>query len=185
MGQRNDATSANLLSAYVKQLTTEGEKGPRIGEIQILTPFTQVVDESRQHTSDYTEQQALQDYRQRGDSIVVRVLLMLPAAFPKQDDKSSAGQTPSEDKNDTIRPENFWQNFQFNVKQHEKIIPSRSVQHKPIYSAATKDAPSVLDGAAVLLEYDSKDIGSDEITVDVIGPEGKTVTTTFDLKKLR
>jgi hypothetical protein len=123
------------------------------------------------------------DYRQRGDVVVVRVVLMLPAAYPRQEADSSAATVPCQ--NAVLRPENFWQNFQFILRQHGKVLPSRAIHHQPIYSTATKDAPSVLDGATVLLTYDSKDVASEEITIEVVTPDCKTIHAAFDLRKLR
>jgi hypothetical protein len=52
-------------------------------------------------------------------------------------------------------------------------------------SSATKEAPAALDGANVWLEFDAKDVASDETEVEVVTPDTKTVSATFDLKKLR
>jgi hypothetical protein len=84
-----------------------------------------------------------------------------------------------------LRSENSWQNFRFALKQNGKVIATRSISHHPVYSTPTKDAPSVLDGAVVWLEYDAKDVASEPVTVDVLTPDSKTISTMFDLKKLR
>jgi hypothetical protein len=36
-----------------------------------------------------------------------------------------------------------------------------------------------------LLEYDAKDIASEAITLEVVSPDAKTFSVSFDLKKLR
>jgi hypothetical protein len=190
LGQRNDQATADFRGPYLKQLKEEGALGPHIAQIEILTPFAQVVDQSRTNSSKgYTEQKAAEDYRRRGDIVVVRILLMLPAAYPKPDQNAEVtnpAASPSPQKrNESLRPENFWQNFRFSVKQRGKVIPSRNMRNQPIYSSATKDAPSVLDGATVCLEYDAKDVASEETTVEVLTPEAKNITAVFDLKKLR
>jgi hypothetical protein len=187
LGQRNDQATAKFLNPYVKQIT-DNSQASHIAEIEILTPFAQVVDLSRQLTSGYTEEQAARDYHQRGDTVVVRILLMLPAAYPKPD--ISLNQTPPPPPqppapNTAMQPENFWQNFRFETKQHDKTIPTRFIRNKPIYSTPTKDTPGVLDGATVWLEYDAKDVASDETVVEVTTPDSKTINATFDLKKLR
>jgi hypothetical protein len=82
LGQRNDAATAAFLSPYLKLITT-GSREPHIAEIQILTPFAQVVDLARRFTSGYTEEQAIREYHQRGDTVVVRMLLMLPCGLPE------------------------------------------------------------------------------------------------------
>ena len=92
---------------------------------------------------------------------------------------------PPKENSRALRPENFWENFQFNVKQHGKIIPSRSIRKKSISSSATKGVSATLDGANVSLEFDAKNVSSDEAIVEVVTPEARTVKATFDLKKLR
>jgi hypothetical protein len=187
LGQRNDQATANFLTPYVKEIT-ENSQVPHIAEIEFLTPFAQVVDLSRRFTSGYREEQAAREYHQRGDTIVVRIVLMLPAAYPKPD--SAPNETParpqqSPQANTALRPENFWQNFRFEMKQHGKTIPTRFIRNKPIYSTPTKDTPAVLDGATVWLEYDAKDVASDDTVIEVTTPDSKTINAAFDLKKLR
>ena len=185
LGQRNDQATAEFLTPYSKQIT-EAAPGatPHITEMEVLTPFAQVVDESQQKPGGYTEQQAAQAYRHRGDTVVVRVRLMLPSAYPEAE-RGAQAPPASHGQNGALRPENFWQRFQFAVKQHGKVIATRAIHNKPVYSAATKASPSTLDGQTVWLEYDAKTVTSDEITVEVTTPDGKTTSTLFDLNKLR
>jgi hypothetical protein len=187
LGQRNDQATANFLAPYNKQTSEGTPGGPHIAEIEILTPFAQVVDRSRQKLSDYTEQKAAQDYQHEGNTVIVRVLLMLPAAYPKREAAAGEATSNSSIQNSELRPENFWQNFRFNVKQHGKILPPRSIHNVPVYSAATKETPSALDGATVFLEYDARDVLSDLITVEVTAPDAhaQPITAEFDLRKLR
>lgn len=187
LGKRNDQATANFLNPYFKQIT-EGSQVPHIAQIEILTPFAQVVDLSRSFTSGYSEEQAAREYHQRGDTVVLRIALMLPAAYPKPElapDQPPAPPRQSPPANAPLRPENFWQNFRFEMKQNGKAIASRSIRNKPIYSTPTKDSPAVLDGATVWLEYDAKDVASDEAVVEVTTPDSKAINATFDLKKLR
>jgi hypothetical protein len=146
------------------------------------------VDLSRQLTAGYTEQQAALEYHQRGDTVVIRILLMLPAAFPKPEPTSDQTPAPPQQTpppTTALKPENFWQNFRFETKQHDKTIPTRFIRNKAMYSTPTKDTPAVLDGATVWLEYDAKDVASEETVVEVTTPDSKTINATFDLKKLR
>ena len=190
LGQRNDQTTAAFLAPYLKQMTDEHGTSPRIAEIEVLTPFAQLADLSRRYTSGYSEEQATREYRQRGNTIVVRIVLMLPAAYPKPESQASPtgeiqASPGTNSSNSDLKPENFWQNFRFETRQNGKVVPTRSVHNKPIYSTPTKDTPAVLDGATVWLEYDAKDIASAEAVVQVLTPEGKTISATFDLSKLR
>lgn len=184
LGQRNDAATAAFFASYLKELSAQGAVGPHIAEIELLTPFAQVVEASREKSNGYTEQQAVQDYHKRGDTVIVRVTLMLPAAYPKQQGNSAPRPTTPQ-ANTSIRPDNFWEQFKFDIKQGGKVIPSNSVRNRPIYSAPSKDTPSVLDGQTVWIEYAAKNIASEQTEFDVVTPDVKTITATFDLKKLR
>jgi hypothetical protein len=188
LGQRNDQTTAEFLDPYAKQTAGTPDGGtPHLSEIEVLTPFAQVVDESRQKLSGgFSEQQALAAYHKRGDTIVIRIRLVLPAAYP---DSERGAQAPavSHDANQTaaLRPENFWQKFQFTLKQNGKTIQTKSIHNQPVYTAATKKSPSTLDGQTVWLEYDAKSVANEPISVEVNTPDGKTATTQFDLRALR
>ena len=91
LGQRNDQTTAEFFDPYGKQTIGTVDGGtPHLSEIEVLTPFAQVVDESRRKgSSGFSEQQALAAYHKRGDTIVVRVNLVLPAAYPEKEDRKS------------------------------------------------------------------------------------------------
>jgi hypothetical protein len=184
LGQRNDQATAEFLAPYSKQVSEGVPTSPHVAEIEILTPFAQVVDQSRLNLSNYSEPQAAQAYHQRGDTVVVRIRLMLPAAFPKSE---ADAKTPPATRAQTapLRNENFWQSFQFTVKQGQRALTANSVQNKPVYSAATNSSPSTLDGQTVWLEFESKNVASEEIRVEVTTPDANQVSTTFDLKKLR
>jgi hypothetical protein len=184
LGQRNDPATAEFLAPYSKQVTEGSPQVPHIAEIEVLTPFAQVLDESRRNMNGYSEQQAAQAYRQRGDSVIVRITLMLPSAYPDAERNPNAppasrGQTAA------LRPENFWQSFHFAVKQHGKVLEPRSVQNKPVYSSPTKASSATLDGQTVWLDFDAKSVASDEIVAEVTTPDAKTVSVHFDLRKLR
>ena len=184
LGQRNDKATGDFLASYVSQIT-EPQSGAHIAEIELLTPYAQIVDESRQKTAEgYSEEQASEEYKHRANTIKVNIVILLPTAYPKTAENSSAPPATRSEKS-ALRPENFWQNFQFSLKQHGKAIPSKGISNQPIYSTATNNAPAVLDGENVWLEFDVKDVQSDETTMEVVTPEGKNIRALFDLKKLR
>src|ERR1700722_10866894 len=71
LGERNDQTTAEFLDPYAKQTTGAVDGGTaHLSEIEVLTPFAQVVDESRQKLSGFSEQQAQAAYHKRGDTVV-------------------------------------------------------------------------------------------------------------------
>ena len=187
LGQRNDKSTGDFLAPYLTEIT-EAQNDVHIAQIELLTPFAQIVDESRRKASDgYTEEQANEYYKAHGNTVKVNVAMMLPSAYPKTAESKEVP-TPEPatgSQKSALRPENFWQKFQFNLKQNGKTIPSRGISNQPIYSTATNTAPAVLTGENVWLEYDVKDVASDLTTMEVVTPEGKVIKATFDLKKLR
>jgi hypothetical protein len=186
LGQRNDQATSEFLAPYAKQTNSDSANGPHIAEVEVLTPFAQVVDRSKEHnTGDYTEQQAAQDYKKHGNTVLVRVRLMLTSAFPKQESGPASAPPPTTEQKQAMRPENFWHNFQFHLKQSGKTLTPNSVSNKPIYSAPSKNAASVLDGATVWLEYDTKIVASESATFEIVTPDAKTTSTTFDLQTIR
>jgi hypothetical protein len=187
LGQRNDKSTGDFLAPCLTQIT-EPQNDVHIALIELLTPFAQIVDESRQKSADrFTEEQAAQDYKSHGNTVKVNVTMMLPSAYPKTAESKEVP-TPEPatgSQKSALLPENFWQNFQFNLKQNGKTIPSRGISNQPLHSTATNNAPAVLTGENVWLEYDVKDVASDLATVEVVTPEGKVIKANFDLKKLR
>ena len=184
LGQRNDKATGDFLDHYVAQIT-EPQNGPHIAQIELLTPYAQIVDLSRRKAADgYSEAQANKDYDLHGKTIRVNIVITLPAAYPKTAEAPTPPPATGTEKK-AMTPENFWQNFQFHLKQNGKPIPSRSINNLPIHSTATSTTPAVLDGENVWLEFDAKDVASDLTTVEVVTPEGKTIKAPFDLKTLR
>ena len=187
LGQRNDKSTGDFLAPYLTQIT-EVQKDVHIAQIELLTPFAQIVDVSRQKAADgFTEEQAIEYYKTHGNTVNVNVTMMLPSAYPKT---AESKEVPTPEpatgaQKSALRPENFWQNFQFNLKQNGKTIPSRRISNQPIYSTATNAAPAVLTGENVWLEYEVKDVASELTSMAVVTPEGKIIKATFDLKKLR
>jgi hypothetical protein len=183
MGQRNDHATSDFVSPYVKQVSATGADGPRQADIQILTPYSQIVDESRRNPPGYSEEQAIKNYHQRGNTVMVSVVLIFTSAYPKQHDNSTAATIPC--KVPALQPESFWQNFRFVVKQRGKILTLRSARHEPVYSSQAGNEAPVLDGAKVLLELEAQDVASETATVEITTPACKLITATFDLKALR
>lgn len=72
LGQHNNQSTLDFFSPYLRPLAPP-EKGPYIAEIEIYTPFTQIMETSRRRSMGYSAQQAELDYRHSRDKIYVRV----------------------------------------------------------------------------------------------------------------
>jgi hypothetical protein len=74
-----------FLSRYTQALPVP-DTGPHIAEIELATPYAQVVENSSQHTVGYSAQDAEADYRKRGDLIVVRVRVLFTPRYSGDSD---------------------------------------------------------------------------------------------------
>src|SRR4029077_20183905 len=68
LGQRHDETMANLLNKYTSFLPPP-KSGPHIASVTFLTPFALLVQQSSQHTSGYSAQQAALDHRDQPEFV--------------------------------------------------------------------------------------------------------------------
>jgi len=72
LGQHNDQSTLSFFSRYVRTLPAP-YKGPHIAEVEIYTPYTQIIETSRRRSMGYSAQQAELDYRHGHDKIYIRV----------------------------------------------------------------------------------------------------------------
>jgi len=163
LGQRRDESTAKFLARYVKRLPAT--KYPwQVAEVEVRTPYHQVVLRSRQSLPGYSAQQAWEEYRKRKPLIVVRVYMVAPVT-------------------QVIVNENVWQQFRFHAAQEKEIHPS-AVVGWPVYSIAGGGGSTIV-GAEVHLELDAAQVLSTPLRVEVKSPEGRVTTAEFDLSRLR
>lgn len=72
LGQHNNQSTLSFFSQYVKTLPVP-DKGAYISEVEIYTPYTQIVEASRRRSGNYSAQQAEQDYRHGHDKLYIRI----------------------------------------------------------------------------------------------------------------
>jgi len=177
LGRRSDQKTRDFLESYIKHLAMS-EHGPYIADISLYTPYAQVVFNAWRNSVSYSAQQAAADYRASGDVIPVSVrILFTPtylAAQSVQPSKDSATQQAY-----ALRTDDLWRDFQFELHQEKEIIKPRFTKGISIY-----DDHGYL-GAVVDLEYDAKEVKSEETVFEVITPDGQNVIAKFDLSKLR
>src|SRR5262249_49782696 len=89
LGQRTDGKCTEFLNSYRHALPMP-ENGPRVVEIQLLTPYAQVVAESNRHTVGFSAQQAAANYHGRGDTILIQFRVELTPTFGFADAKHVA-----------------------------------------------------------------------------------------------
>jgi hypothetical protein len=177
LGQRHDDKTRAALAPYLRRFPLP-EKGPQVAEIELQTPYAQIVQQSWEKTVGYSAQQAAEEYRKRGDIIEVRVLLQLTPTYPV------AYQSKNKDGID-LRPEDFWKDFTFSLRQQGQSIEPANVYGEPQYGGASEGGGAVLIGAQVWLDYEAADVASDIAEVEIVTPDGQHFTAKFDLAKLR
>jgi hypothetical protein len=154
-----------FLSQYV-QAPPMPDRGPQVAEIELSTPYAQVVEASAQHTLGYTSQQAAADYGKRGDFIIVRVKILFTPTY-------------------TGRADDFWRGVSVGLVQQGKHMAATSVDGQPIYHSDRDGDNTVLIGANVFVQFSVDAVESDSLQVEVVPPEGPSVHSTFDLDRLR
>jgi hypothetical protein len=186
LGQRNDEKTAAFRSQYVKRLPLP-QSGPHVSEVELLTPYAQLVQTSKTRTLGYSAQQAELDYRKQGDTLRLRVLIRFTPTYTLQSAFSSS-QKSSGTMGIALRAEDFWRDFSFRFVQREagqdKTIEPFEVWGEPLYRR-NGEAGSALDGAEVRLAFDAADVASGSARVEVLTPDGQRVKAEFDLEKLK
>jgi hypothetical protein len=160
---QNVMTVNKFLSQYLQALPVP-HTGPHIAEIELSTPYAQVVEVSAQHSVGYSDLQAAEDYRKRGDFIAVRVKIMFTPTY-------------------TGRTAGFWRGVSVELVQNKKHMAATTIDGQPIYAGG--DGGSLLIGADVFAKFSVAGVESDSLKVEVLPPEGPPVHATFDLNSLR
>jgi hypothetical protein len=214
LGQHNDQSTLSFFSQYVRTLPAP-DKGPYIAEVELYTPYTQIVEASRRRTGSYSAQQAELDYRHRHDKLYVRVRIDFTDIYGLELHRSANAdkQLSGEDK---PLPD-FYRDFRVGLSQRSGpdredhwieplriILQPSYIQTSSHYPFVPEDLDLVSSGAAidvasayaangyanptgwlVRLIYDANDVASDDATVEVITTDGQHVSVPFDLSRLR
>ena len=181
LGQRNDDKMRAFFVPYTKHLPLP-KKGPYVSEIRLLTPLAQVVQVSSQVTSGYSAQQAHIAFQKRGDTILLVIHLQLTGTYNEIDAEHNA-QDAANKRGLGLRRDDFWQDFQYGIKQKNLWIEPHAIRGEAEYGDAS--VGSGLVGAWVYVEYNAQNVGSDATEVHVVTVPGEEVTATFDLAALR
>ncbi|MBZ5700315.1 MAG: hypothetical protein LAN84_00550 [Acidobacteriia bacterium] len=182
LGQRNDQKTAEFFAPYKKPLPMP-QTGPHVAEITLLTPYAQVVQLSAAHSIGYSAQQAEEAYQGRGDTLRVHVRLNLTPTYSFVMARKSA-QNAADRQGVELRPDDFWQDFQFQLRQKDATLIPLDVRGEPVYQHDARGSGG-LAGAEVWLEYDAAEVASEMVEMEVVTPDGQHVTAKFDLEKLR
>jgi hypothetical protein len=72
LGQHNNQSTLAFFNPYIRVLP-KPDKDAYVAEVEVYTPYVQIVEVSRRRSMGYSAQQAEQDYRHHHDKLYVRV----------------------------------------------------------------------------------------------------------------
>jgi hypothetical protein len=174
--------SVQFLSAYVKALPA-AKSAPYVTQIEVRTPFAQVVQSAREHSVGYSAQQAEQDYLQNQNRVQVRVQFLFAPAFGV----SNIVQPPAacqgvQRMNSAL---DCFHDFRFRFQQNQnkgKFIQPQNSYVVPIYTGGDG---SVFSGGDIWFTFRASQIASAPLHVSVTRPDGQKFSADFDLTTLR
>ena len=182
LGQRRDDTMATFLNKYTKFLSPP-KTGPHIYSVTAFTPFALLVQQSSQHTSGYSAQQAALDHRDQGEFVRIIVQIQLTDSYGPFIVRPTGSRSGSP-KGFVPRPYDFWKDFDVQVSSKDKNLEPFSSSGQPNY-LCSDDGGCTLTGATLQFDFSSEDFPSGSATIDINPPEGDPLSIDFDLDHLR
>ena len=182
LGQRRDETMAAFLNKYSKYLEAP-KTGPHVASVTFFTPFALLVQQSSQHTSGYSAQQAALDHRDQPEFVRIIVQIQLTNSYGAyiirptiSRSGSSAGFVP--------RPYDFWKDFDVQVSSKDQNLQPFSSSGQPDV-LCSYEGGCELTGATLQFDFNAEDFASGSAVIEVIPPEGDPLSVDFDLGHLR
>jgi hypothetical protein len=181
LGQRGDEAMASFLNKYTKYLEAP-KTGPDIASVTVFTPFALLVQQSSQHTSGYSAQQAALDHRDQPEFVRVIVQIQFTASYGAYIVRPTGSRSGSPN-GFTPRPYDFWKDFDVQVSSDDKKLRPFSSSGQP--TLLCDEGGCTLTGASLQFDFTAEDFASGSATIDVTPPEGDPVSIDFDLDHLR
>jgi hypothetical protein len=181
LGQRRDETTANLLNKYTKFLSPP-RTGPHIYSVTVFTPFALLVQQSSQHTSGYSAQQAALDHRDQPEFIRIIVQIQFTDSYGPFIVRPTGSRSGSP-KGFVPRPYDFWKDFDVQVSSKDQKLEPFSSSGQP--DLLCDEGGCTLTGATLQFDFSAEDFPSGSAIIDVNPPEGEPVSIDFDLDHLR
>src|SRR3989454_1096272 len=182
LGQRRDETMATFLNKYTKFFPPP-KTGPDIASVTFFTPFALLVQQSSQHTSGYSAQQAALDHRDQGEFVRIVVQIQLTDSYPSFIVRPTVTRSGSPS-GFVPRPYDFWKDFDVQVSSDDKKFRPFSSSGQPNV-LCSDEGVCELTGATLQFDFYAEDFASGSAVIDVDPPEGDPVSIDFDLDHLR
>jgi len=182
LGQRGNETMATFLNKYTKLLKAP-KTGPDIASVTVFTPFALLVQQSSQHSSGYSAQQAAIDHRNQEEFVRIVVQIQLTNSYAAYIVRPTGSRSGSPN-GFTPRPYDFWKDFDVKVSSDDKKLkPFSSSGHPNLI--CSDEGGCELTGATLQFDFSAEDFASGCATIDVNPPEGDSISVDFDLDHLR
>jgi hypothetical protein len=209
LGQRHDESTAAFFSRYLQTLAPP-ESGPYISEVEIYTPYTQMVELSQLHSVGYSAQQASRDYRRTSDTLLVRIRIDFTSSYGALELYRSGRLVHPPKRDSSTQSPDYHRDFRAGLSQKGEWIEPLSIQVVPTAWPASGHIPSwrfipagsfssplygeasysggygcCFIGWLVWLQYDAAEVAPDDATVEVLTTDGQHIAVRFDLSHLR
>lgn len=170
--------SSQFLARYVKTLAS-AQSGAYVSQVEVRTPFAQVVANSHDHSVGYSAQQAEADYNKNAGMVQVRVQIVSGNPFGL----SNIVQQPAacQGVNRMNSALDCFHDFHFRFSQ-SKPLQAQSSYGVPIYAVGDS---SVLIGGDVWFTFRASQVTSAPLHVTVTNASGQKASADFDLSTLR
>jgi hypothetical protein len=182
LGQRGDETMAAFLNKYTKFLPPP-KTGPHIASVTVFTPFALLVQQSSQHASGYSAQQAALDHRDQGEFVRIIVQIQFTDSYSTYIVRPTGSRSGSPN-GFTPRPYDFWKDFDVKVSSDDKKLRPFSSSGQPNV-LCSYEGGCELTGATLQFDFSAEDFASGSAVIDVNPPEGEPISIDFDLDHLR
>jgi hypothetical protein len=182
LGQRRDETMATLLNKYTKFLPPP-KSGPDIASVTFFTPFAILVQQSSQHTSGYSAQQAALDHRDQPEFVRIVVQIQLTDSYGPYIARPTGSRSGSPT-GIVPRPYDFWKDFEVQVSSEDQKLRHFSSSGQPTLSCSDEGG-CTLTGATLQFDFPADAFASGSATIDIVPPEGDPISIDFDLDHLR
>jgi hypothetical protein len=159
-----DKTNVNSFLAQYTLALPLPPTGPHVAEVELSTPYAQVVEDSAQNMAGYSAQQAAEAYRKRGDAIVVRLKILFTPTFSGDDD--------------------YWRTVSVSLIQKRKLMSATAVNGEPIYTA-DPNGGEIAIGVYVYVTFSVVGVEDGPLQVEIEPPGGPSVRAKFDLSSVQ
>jgi len=184
LGQHNDQSTLTFFSQYVKTLPAP-DKGAYISEVEIYTPYTQIVEASRRRTGSYSAQQAELDYRHGHDKLYVRIRINFTETYGALELYRSAKGDKQLSGRDELLPD-FYRDFRVGLSQRsgpdreEQWIEPLHILLQPSYVQNSSHFPFIPEDLGIASYAAANDANAYSSSTGYIYPTGWQAWLVYD-----